>query len=63
MIIPKIVYFLDFNLIFYRMIDIYLKYDNMKRNGIFYALICIDNHKISCINCMLSPAPCGFASS
>ena len=36
------------------MIDIYSKYDNMHENRIFYALICFNNHIISCIICMLS---------
>ena len=36
------------------MINIYSKYDNMHKNEIFYALICINNHVNSCINCMLS---------
>ena len=26
------------------MIDVYLKHDNMQKNGMFYALICINNH-------------------
>ena len=30
------------------------KYDNMHNNRIFYALICINNHVITGINCMLS---------
>ena len=30
------------------------KYDNMYKNVMFYALICIYNHIIVCINCMLS---------
>ena len=53
MIIPKIVHFLDYNLFFYRMIDMYSKHENMYKNEIFYALICINNHKISYVNCML----------
>ena len=36
------------------MIDIHSKHYNMHKNGIFYALIYINNHKISCIICMLS---------
>ena len=36
------------------MIDIHSKYDNMHKNGMFYALICINNHIFSCIICMLS---------
>ena len=31
----------------------YIKYDNMHTNGIINALICINNHVNSCINCML----------
>ena len=38
----------------YEMIDMHSKYDNMHNNGIFYALICINNHIIKCINYMLS---------
>ena len=33
------------------MIDMYSKYDNMHKNGMFYALICINNHIIISINC------------
>ena len=29
------------------------KYDNMHRNIMFYALICINNHVIANISCML----------
>ena len=36
------------------MIDIHSKHDNMHKNVMFYALICITNHIISCIDCMLS---------
>ena len=36
------------------MIDIYSKHDNMHKNIIFYDLICINYHMISCINCTLS---------
>ena len=36
------------------MIDMHLKYDNMHKNGMFYALICINNHVIACLGCMLS---------
>ena len=31
-----------------------LKHDNMHKNGIFFALICINNHISTSINCMLS---------
>ena len=40
------------------MIDMYSKYDNMHTNGMFYALICINNHIIEFINCMLSVGNC-----
>ena len=46
--------FLDHNLKLDRMIDMHLKYDNMPTNGIFNALICINNHVNSYISCMLS---------
>ena len=36
------------------MIDMHSKYDNMHKNGLFDALICINNHIIACVNCMLS---------
>ena len=36
------------------MIDIYSKHENMDNNVIFYTLICINNHIISCVNCMIS---------
>ena len=32
----------------------YSKYDNMQENGMFYALIGINNHGIAIIGCMLS---------
>ena len=35
------------------MIDIHSKYDNMHKNGIFYALIYFNDHVKSCINFML----------
>ena len=38
----------------HKMIEMYLKYDNMYTNGIINAFICINNHVNSCINCMLS---------
>ena len=34
--------------------DMYSKYDNMHKNGIFYALIYINNHVITSIIFMLS---------
>ena len=36
------------------MIDMRSKYDNMHKNGIFYALICINNHIVACVNYVLS---------
>ena len=39
------------------MIDLHLKYDNMHKNGMFYALICINNHVITSINYMLLHTP------
>ena len=36
------------------MIEIHSKYDNMHINVMFYALICINNHVLSCLDCMLS---------
>ena len=35
------------------MIDMHSKYDNMYKNRIFDVLICINNHIITCIDCML----------
>ena len=52
--------FLDHNLKLHKMIDMHLKYDNMLTNGIFNALICINNHVNSIINYMLSLALCPF---
>ena len=52
-IIPKIYSFWDYNLNFHRKIDMHSKYDNMHKNGMFYALIYINNNIITCINCML----------
>ena len=46
--IPKIVHFLDYNLNLHQMIDMHSKYDNMHKNEMFYALICINNHVIAC---------------
>ena len=58
----------------YEMIDMHSKYDNMQKNGMFYANIGINNPIILCINCMLvawfpkgviissiSPKACGVA--
>ena len=36
------------------MINMHLKYDNMHKNGIFYALNYINVHVIIIISCMLS---------
>ena len=38
----------------HKMIEIYLKYDNMHIFVVINALICINNHVITCINSMLS---------
>ena len=40
------------------MIDIHSKHDNMNKNKIFCAIICINNHIISYVNCMLSYYTC-----
>ena len=53
MIIPKNSTFVNYNLNYHIMTDIHSKHDNMHKNRIFYALICINNHIISCIDCML----------
>ena len=42
------------NLKLYEMIDMHSKYDNMHKNEIFYALICINNHIIACVTSMFS---------
>ena len=39
------------------MIDMHSKYDNMHKNRMLYALICINNRIIACLNCMLSKVP------
>ena len=38
----------------FKMIEMYLKYDDMYTNVILNAFICINNHINSCIKCMLS---------
>ena len=38
----------------HRMIEIHSKYDNVHINVMFYALNCINNHVLSCLDCMLS---------
>ena len=35
------------------MIDMHSNCDNMYKNGIFYALTCMNNHIMECANCML----------
>ena len=54
MIIPKNNAFWDYNLNFHRMIDVHSKQDKMYKSVIFYALIFINNHIITCIDCKLS---------
>ena len=41
----------------HKMIEVYLKYDNMHTNLIINAFICINNHVNSCIKCMLLLCP------
>ena len=43
-----------------KMIEIYLKYDNMHTIRTINAFICINNHVNSCINSMLSVAHVKF---
>ena len=38
----------------YKLIEIYLKYDNIHTNVIINVFICINNHVNSCTNFMLS---------
>ena len=38
----------------YQMVEIYLKYDNMRTIKTINAFICTNNHVNSCINSMLS---------
>ena len=52
--IPKIMNFEIRTLYLYRIIDMHSKYDNMRKNEIFYALICINNDIITCLNWTLS---------
>ena len=40
--------FLDHNMKLFKMIEIYLKYDNMHTIGVINAFICIDNHVNAC---------------
>ena len=46
--------FLDHNMKLHKMIEMYLKYDNMHTIGTINALIYINNHINACMNCMLS---------
>ena len=46
--------FLDQNMKLHKMIEIYLKYDNMHIVETINAFICINNHVNSCIKCILS---------
>ena len=43
-----------------KMIEIYLKYDNIHTIGVINAFICINNHVNSCIKCMLLPPDRNF---
>ena len=54
MIIPKKTTFGDYNFKFHRMIDMRSKYDKMHKNGMVYALVCINNYIITSINYMLT---------
>ena len=40
------------------MVDMHSKYDNMDTNGMFYALICINNHIIICYQLFLVSLSC-----
>ena len=46
--------FLDHIMNLYKMIEILLKYDNMRIIGLINALNCINNHIITCVNSMFS---------
>ena len=46
--------FLDHHMKLCKMVEMYLKYDNMHTIGTINAFICINNHVNSCIKCMLS---------
>ena len=54
MIIPKNSVFCNYNFKFHIMMDMHSKYDNMHKNGMFYASIRINNQIITYINYMLS---------
>ena len=45
------------------MIDMHSKYDNMHKNEMFYAFICINNHVIIGISCTLSIFEAGIELS
>ena len=47
----------------HRMIEMHSKYDNMHINVMFYALNCINNHVLSCYDCMLSVRERGRSES
>ena len=51
-------YFEIYNLKLDRMINMHSKYVNMHMNDMFYALICINNHVIVSVSCMLSMDMC-----
>ena len=51
---PEISVCLDHNMKLYKMIEIYLKYDNMHTYRVINAFIRINNHENSCINSILS---------
>ena len=38
----------------HRMLNMHSQYDNMRKNVMLYALICINNHEIISITCILS---------
>ena len=57
---PKNNAFWDYNLKLHGRMNMHSKYDNVHKNGMFYALIWINNHVIIIINFILSPlvTPC-----
>ena len=60
---PSIDVFVDHNMKLCKMIEIYLKYDNMHTIGKINAFICINNHVNWCIKCMLSHPPTWIITS
>ena len=44
------------------MIEMHSKYDNMHINVMFYAINCMNNHVLSCYDCMLSNATWAHAA-